>query len=194
MNLGHEQRDFVSVSDIKIPKTFYSRLKTDIDEIDSIFGCGILPGSSITLTAKGGAGKTVFCLTLGELLVDKGYKVAYSSGEENSFQLAYNSERLNVKNLKVGTMTDADMLLERMKDYDLLIVDSFQSLTTSRKLNTRAKSQYFIDNLVKKAKDVNCAIIFIVQLNIDGTMKGGTTLSHSVDVNIKMETLPKIGL
>lgn len=184
MNLNHDVIDFVKVSEVKIPDTFYNRIKTDVDEIDAIFGDGILPGMTATLIAKPGVGKTIFCLTLGELLTNREYKVGYASGEEAATQLAFSCQRLNIVNLPICTITNVDVLASKLPDLDLLIIDSFQCLTETNNLNSRARSKYFIDTLVKKAKDHNCAILFIVQMNTDGTIKGGTTLPYAVDCNI----------
>ena len=189
MNLGFEQTKLTKVSDVVIPDTFFNRLETPIEALNAIFGTGILPGSTITLKAKPGVGKTTFALALGELLTDVGYMVGYTTGEEDIAQLAYNCRRLNVKNLEIGSITDVDELLGMIPEMDFLVIDSFQSITTKLELNSRARVKYFIDNLVKKAKDHNCALLFIVQENRDGTIKGGTSLPYAVDVNIDISKI-----
>lgn len=186
MNLGLEKTPFTKISDIEIPEIFFNRIKTGIDPLDAIFGEGILPGSTITLKAKPGVGKSVFSLTLGETLANLGYRVAYSSGEEDIRQLAYNCKRLNIKNLKIGNITDVDELLLLMPELDLLVIDSFQTLTVSKDLNSRERTKYFNDNLVRKAKEHNCSCIFIVQELPDGTIRGGNSLTYAVDVNMEI--------
>ena len=183
MNLNHSTKGFSKTSEVAIPDSFFNRIVTGVENIDNIFGSGIMPGSTITLTAPGGVGKSVFCLTLAEMLTNKGYNVRYTSGEESATQIAYNCKRLNVVNLEIGNITDVETLLEEMVGLDLIIIDSFQSLTS----NIGSKLVHYINSIVKKAKDTGCAVIFIVQVNVDGSMKGGTTLSHAVDVNIKLD-------
>jgi predicted ATP-dependent serine protease len=187
MNLNHAVVDFVKVSEVVIPDAFFNRIKTEVDEIDAIFGDGILPGMTATIMAKPGVGKSIFCLTLGELLVNKDYSVGYASGEEAVAQIAYNCRRLNITNLPISTKTDVDELAQKIEELDVLIIDSFQCLTEKNGLNSKARIKYFIDTLVKKAKDASCAIIFIVQMNVDGTIKGGTTLPYAVDCNILIQ-------
>jgi|TARA_R110002110_G_scaffold148108_1_gene339104 predicted ATP-dependent serine protease len=184
MNLGFETVKFTKVSDVVIPDTFFNRLETPVEALNAIFGTGILQGSTITLKAKPGVGKTTFALILGEQLTNAGYKVGFTTGEEDVRQLAYNCQRIKVVNLNVSTITDVDVILTMIPTLDFLVIDSFQSLTTVLELNSRARIKYFIDHLVKKAKDHNCALLFIVQENRDGTIKGGTTLPYAVDVNI----------
>jgi DNA repair protein RadA/Sms len=186
MYLNLEQTPFTKISDIVIPDIFFNRLLTGNDYIDAIFGSGILPGSTITLKALPGVGKSVFALTLSELLTNIGYNVAYSSGEEDIRQLAYTSKRLGVQNLEIGTITDVDELLDIMPNKDFMVIDSFQTLTTVKELNSRERVKYFIDNLVKQAKVHECALMFIVQETTSGEIRGGTTLPYAVDVNMKI--------
>lgn len=196
MNLSHTKVDFTKVSDIVIPEIFYNRIQTGDCNMDSIFGidgAGILPGSTITLVAPAGCGKSTFTLTLGEILTKRGYRVGYTSGEENDKQLAFTCRRLNVSDLMVSTETDVDILLEKMDGLDLLIVDSYQCLTESTGLNRNKKNQYIISNFVKKAKDVNCAVLFIVQLTTSGDMRGGSDLAYATDVNIRISKSPEHG-
>lgn len=186
MNLDFDKSEFTKVSDIEIPDIFYNRLKTGDEQLDTIFGDGILPGSSITMKAHPGMGKSTFSLFLGEQLTNSGYKVAYSSGEESSWQLAYNCKRLKIENLKIGGKTDVDELCLFMNALDFLVIDSFQSLTTTRDLSSTAKYKYFIETLVKNSKETNCTTFFIVQEDVNGNMRGGTMLPYAVDCNMQI--------
>ena len=186
MNLDIDKSPFVKISDVVIPDVFFNRLVTGNDNLDLIFGSGILPGSTITLKALPGVGKSVFALTLAELLVAKGYSVAYSSGEEDIRQIAYNCRRLNVQNVEVGTITDVDELLEVLPNKDFVVIDSFQSLTTEGDLTRQKLVKYCTENLVKQAKVHDCALMFIVQETASGEIRGGTTLPYAVDVNMQI--------
>lgn len=186
MTLDFEKKPFQKISDVIIPDAFFNRLRTGVDALDSIFGMGLLPGSTLTLKALPGVGKSIFALTLGELLTHKNYRVAYSTGEEDVCQVAYNCQRLNIKDLRVGTITDVDLLLEELKELDFMVIDSFQTLTTDKKLNSVGKIHYFIDNLVKQAKVNSCTLLFIVQETADGGIRGGMTLPYAVDGNFSI--------
>jgi predicted ATP-dependent serine protease len=193
MLLNHEHVEFTRIGDVSIPNSYFNRIKTGDDELDSIFGDGILPGSTMTLIAKPGTGKSVFSLILSEKLTTKGYKVGYTSGEEDIRQIAYNAKRLNVKNLKIATITNVDEIVQHMKNMDFLVIDSFQCLTTDNDLNSRQKVQYFVNTLIKKAKVYDCALLFIVQMTTSGELKGGTTLPYAVDVNLKIDKDEELG-
>ena len=187
MNLNYETTQFKSVKDVKIPDIFYRRYKCGIGVIDDLFGEGILPGSSITMCASAGCGKTTLLLQIFEGLAKNGYNTAYASGEENSFQLAFTCNRINVKNVQVANMTDVDDLAAQMKNFDAMVIDSFQALTSRKKMNTRELERYAVSTLTRAAKDNECTIFFIMHLTKDGKLKGSTLVPHTVDVNMNIE-------
>lgn len=184
-----ENKEFTKVSEIEIPDIFFRRLKTDVEEIDSIFGSGILPGSTITLTALPGCGKTTASLQILEYLALKGYNCGYSSGEESRFQLAFTCKRLAVRNVKIAEETVVEKLCEEMKQYDIMVFDSFQMLDTEKEeLTTRKKEKHIIDCICRAAKETECAVIIIMHLTKDGKLKGSSYVPHVVQVN--MQILP----
>lgn len=186
MNLNYAKKAFTKISDVKIPEIFYNRFKSGISELDNIFGEGLLPGSTITLKAKPGVGKSIFALSLAELLTKAGYRVGYTSGEESQEQIALNCERLQVVDLQVATITDVNEILDFLPDMDFMVIDSFQTLTSTHDFSNRKKTEYFINNLVAKAKDHHCTLLFIVQELSNGEIRGGTTLLYAVDVNMEI--------
>ena len=184
MKLGIAPTKFTAVKDIVIPDIFYNRLKSGVQDFDKLFGEGLLPGAAITLTAQAGCGKTTFALQLLEHLSQAGYDTAYASGEENQYQLAFTCQRLNVKAVKIANITDIDTIADAMDDNDIIVVDSFQALTTKTKMNSRALEQYAVSTLCNKAKDTECVLIFIMHLTKSGQLKGTSLVPHSVDVNM----------
>ena len=185
LNLGNTE--FTKVSSINIPDIFYKRLKTGIVEFDSMFGEGLLPGSSITVTARAGCGKTTFLLQLIEALSRNQYTVGFASGEESTLQLAFNCERLGVENVLIANETDIDKLVEATVKFDVLVIDSFQALTSKDKMNARKFEQHAVTTLVNAAKQNECVIFFIMHLTKGGVLKGGTIIPHTVDVNMSID-------
>lgn len=190
MNLEIQSTTFTKASDVIVPDIFYNRIKTGFEEIDLGFGGGLLPGSSVTLTAKAGCGKTTFLLQLFESLSKKGYNVAYASGEENLYQLAFNCKRLNVSNVNIANETDVDMLVKATEKYDALVVDSFQALTTEDDMNSRKHEKFAIESLVAAAKLNECVLFFVLHLTKAGVLKGSTLIPHTVDVNMQIDIDP----
>ena len=186
MNLDFKQTDLISVSNIKIPNRFYNRMMTGIKTVDEFLHEGFLPGSTMTLTAGAGTGKTTFMVQLLEGLSKNNYNVAYCSGEENIYQLAMNCKRINCTSLKIANKTDVDEIAKLTKECDYIVVDSFQALTTKTKMNSLEKEKYALTTLVKAAQKNECCICFIMHLTKAGKLKGSTLVPHTVDANLNM--------
>ena len=192
MELGIDNTKLTKVSDIKIPDIFNRRLKSGINKIDVLFDEGILPGSAMTLTAKAGCGKTTFMLQVLNGLTKNGYKVGYFSGEESIYQLAYTANRIEATDVSIANETDIDVISEYMKELDLLVVDSFQALTTKTKMNARQLEKYAVQTLTKVAKETECTVVFIMHLTKSGDLKGGTIVPHTVDANVKIDRVADV--
>jgi hypothetical protein len=186
MELGIDNTKLTKVSEIKIPDIFNRRLKTGINKIDVLFDEGILPGSAMTLTAKAGCGKTTFMLQLLNGLTKNGYKTGYFSGEESVYQLAYTANRIEATDVSIANETDIDAICEQMNDLDLIVIDSFQALTTKTKMNSRQLEKYAVQTLTKHSKKTECTVVFIMHLTKSGDLKGGTIVPHTVDANVKI--------
>ena len=185
MNLGLKNTTFVKVSDVNIPEIYYQRLKTGTGRIDQAFGDGILPGSIFTVTGNPGAGKTTYLLQVLEKLAERGYKTAYASGEECVEMLSVNCQRIGVKNVNVANETNIQTLIDYTKEVDILIVDSFSSLTSNIK-SSRQHEKHCIQELCKAAKENECAIGIVLHISKTGQYKGGTIIPHSVDTVIHL--------
>ena len=188
MNIKVGSTKFQHISEITIPDVYYRRLKCGNEKIDAAFGDGILPGSSITLTARAGMGKTTFVLQMLEMLNNQGHKVGYCSSEESVAQLAMTCKRLQVKNIQVCNESDVDTISKYMEDLDVIVVDSFQSLVKGNKKG-RDLEKYCIEKLVVRAKETECAVILICHNTKAGGIKGSSLIIHAVDVNISIHQI-----
>jgi predicted ATP-dependent serine protease len=187
MDLKLKTTQFIPARDIVIPDVFYRRMKTGIIEIDELFGEGILPGSTITLTAMPGCGKTTLLLQILESLAFNGYETGYASSEESLYQLRFAAKRLNVNNINMANISDIDTLIGCMDDLDVMVVDSFQGLTSKEEMNTRELEKYAVSEITKAAKEKECTVFFIMHLTKTGQIKGGTIVPHTVDVNMRID-------
>lgn len=191
MNLNLTKSTFRKVSSIEIPNSFYCRMKTGIAEFDDLFGDGILPGCTMTFTGAAGAGKSTALLQMTEALANNGYSVGYASGEESMQQVAYTCRRLNIHNVQVANETDIDNLAASMEDLDILVVDSFQALTSENKLNHAELERYAVTTLISAAKRTECAVVLVMHFTKTGNqLKGSTLVPHSVDVNFMITLDP----
>lgn len=186
MELDFNSTGLQKVRDIKIPDIFNRRLTTGISKIDVLFNEGILPGSAMTLTAQAGCGKTTFMLQLLQGLTKNGYNVGYFSGEESIYQLAYTANRVKSEDVSIANVTDIDTIKSYMNKLDLLVIDSFQALTSKTKMNSRQFEKHAVQSLTKHAKNTECTVVFIMHLTKSGDLKGGTVVPHTVDANLKI--------
>ena len=189
MNLNFNSTKLRKIKDIEVPDIFNRRLKTGINKIDVLFDEGILPGSASTLTAKAGCGKTTFMLQMLNGLAKNGYRVGYFSGEESIYQLAFTANRVESTEVPVANITDIDQIKQMMNDLDLIVIDSFQALTSKTKMNSRQLEKYAVQTLTKHAKVKECTVVFIMHLTKSGDLKGGTIVPHTVDSNIKIDRI-----
>ena len=184
------------VGGIKIPDIFFRRLKSGIDKMDQLFGGsinpGVLPGSSFTITGVGGTGKSCLMLQWLQAFSKQGYACAVASGEESIYQIALTAKRLDVTDVMVANISDIDAVAELTKQYDILIVDSFQSMHPSparEKLGikgARKVEKYCVETLCSAGKENECVIGFVMHHTKAGVMKGGTIVIHTVDANFEI--------
>lgn len=188
MNIKMSSTKFQPVSQVVIPEVYSRRLKSGNEKIDAMFGDGILPGSSITLTARAGMGKTTFVLQLLENLHNNGHRVGYCSSEESVAQLAMTCKRLQVNSIQVCNESNVDTISKYMEDMDVIVVDSFQGLAKGNKRG-RDLEKYCIEKLVVRAKETECAVILICHNTKAGGIKGSSLIIHAVDVNISINMI-----
>ena len=181
MKLNINKTKFEKVSDVKVPDIFYRRLKTGIDVVDSAFGQGFLPSSTVVLSGEPGTGKTTFLLQILENLSIRKYKVGYVSGEECMELLKVNCDRIGVKNIMACNETNIDTILKQIPDFDAIVIDSFQSLNSNRDKST-SHEKYCVEQICSAAKAHQTTIFVITHITKSGKMKGSTLLPHSVDV------------
>ena len=188
MNIKMTSTKFQPVNSVVIPEVYNRRMKSGNEKIDALFGGGILPGSSITLTARAGMGKTTFVLQLIESLHNNSHRVGYCSSEESVAQLAMTCKRLQVKNIQVCNEADVDTISKYMDDMDVIVIDSFQGLVKGNKRG-RELEKYCIEKLVVRAKETECAVILICHNTKAGGIKGSSLIIHAVDVNISINMI-----
>jgi len=179
---------FTPINEVTIPDVYYRRMKCGIEKLDALFGEGILPGSSITLTARAGLGKTTLVLQMLESLHKNGYKVGYCSSEESVAQLAMTCKRLNVQNISVCNEANVDKISSYMDEHDVIVIDSFQGLVKGN-LRGRELEKYCIEKLVVRAKETECAVILICHNTKAGGIKGSSLIIHAVDVNMSINPI-----
>ncbi len=169
------------------------RLMTHIDEVDTVFGGGIVAGSVNLIAGQPGIGKSTLLLQLAHTLAGQ-YKVLYVSGEESAHQIGLRAQRLGAgaKNLQLATSTVADDIAATITtgEYQVVIVDSIQTISCSA-IASAAGSVSQITNsthlLTAAAKATNTALIIVGHVTKEGSIAGPKILEHVVDVVLQLE-------
>jgi DNA repair protein RadA/Sms len=179
------------LSEIKDEKLV--RIKTHMDELNRVFGGGIVPGSLVLLSGEPGIGKSTIVAQIAGEVAESG-TVIYASGEESAPQVKERLVRINAlkKNIKFLSETNVESIVGTAKKIAprLLIVDSIQTIFTASLdsepgsvSQIRASAAY----LLELAKENNIPIIIIGHITKDGSVAGPKTLEHMVDTVIYLE-------
>jgi DNA repair protein RadA/Sms len=188
--------EFSNTSDSKSHK---GRLSTGFSELDRVLGGGLVGGEVVLVSGEPGIGKSTILLQVALNKAKEGKEVLYVCGEESPSQLYSRLDRINgsksnkkYENLKVTDSTDVDelaALIER-KDFDLVIVDSIQSVSSeSSKGFVGSISQVRISGtvLTRIAKQTGTPIFIVGQINKMGNVAGPKILEHIVDAVVYIE-------
>jgi DNA repair protein RadA/Sms len=170
------------------------RLATDMQEVDTVLGGGIVIGSVNLIAGQPGIGKSTLLLQLADAVARK-HKVLYVSGEESGHQVGMRAERLGVKagtGLQLATSTSADDIAATVGtgEHDLVIVDSIQTVSVQI-VGSAAGSVSQITNstqlILQAAKQSSTAVVLVGHVTKEGAIAGPKVLEHVVDVVLQLE-------
>ncbi|HSR89289.1 MAG TPA: DNA repair protein RadA [Candidatus Udaeobacter sp.] len=175
----------------KIDSKKFTRLKTNIEELDRVLGGGLVPGSIILLGGEPGVGKSTLALQLAAIIPHS----LYISGEESVEQIKLRAERLKISanTLKLGNSTAIESIIETIKqnkECNLAIVDSIQTVYAAEvegEAGNINQVRACTTKLLELAKSTNKTIILIGQVTKEGTVAGPKTLEHLVDAVLYLE-------
>lgn len=138
--------------------------------------------TAFALTGDSGAGKSYFSFELAKAFIDHNFKAKYFALEEGLGKLTQNKVRYyNLDNNL--TITGNGTLREvrnDAKNYDLIVIDSFQKLNVKAEEFERLRQDF-----------PKTIFIIIFQKTTAGTMRGGSSIkfnsSATIDVQLKDE-------
>lgn len=172
------------------------RIDTGFNELNRVLGGGIVPGEIILLSGEPGVGKSTILLQVA-LNLSKDMRILYVCGEESPSQLVSRLERLSVKNSKPDNIfVTNDIVVESIltlihdEKFDLLIVDSVQSVTSNTSKGypgsisqVRASGSV----LTRLAKTTGIPTLLVGQITKGGDIAGPKILEHIVDCVLYIE-------
>lgn len=167
------------------------RFPTGIDEVDRVFGGGIVSGAFILLGGNPGIGKS----TLG-LQIAAGIKqnILVVSAEESEDQVGMRYNRLGLSSETIDITSEPSMegildLVEKLKS-DLVLVDSIQTVF-SENVDSPPGSVSQIrecgQTLLQFAKQNKTTVIVIGHVTKEGIIAGPRMLEHMVDTVLYLE-------
>ena len=170
-----------------------ARLKTGMEELDRVFGGGIVKGSLILLGGEPGAGKSTLALKIADAVSASG-KVLYISGEESLEQIKLRAIRTLVssKNIMLATETGVEKITAMIEKElpALAIIDSIQTVfkeDIDAAAGTVTQIKESCAQLMYAAKKAGVAVMIIGHVTKDGMIAGPKILEHMVDAVMYFE-------
>lgn len=179
------------LNDIVVTKEV--RLDTGYEELNRVFGGGIVEGSLNLIGGEPGIGKSTLIMQVCEKLSQNG-KVLYISGEESETQVKLRADRLGVNsdNILFYNETDIDTIENKIQEIEpkFCIVDSIQTMYDENISSTPGSISQVKEvtaRLMYVAKRNNITTIVIGHVTKDGVIAGPRILEHMVDTVIYIE-------
>ncbi len=184
--------NFEKLSDVNYK---YSRIKTNLNELDRVIGGGFVPGSVTLIGGDPGIGKSTLLLQLVGNLSKLEEKCIYVSGEESLSQIKMRADRLGVKNddIEFASVTNASDIattINSEKQRCILVIDSIQTMYLPQldsSPGTLSQVRGSASELILAAKRTNTILILIGHLTKDGAIAGPKVLEHMVDTVLYFE-------
>lgn len=172
----------------------HARISTGFEELDLVFGGGIVPGSISIIGGEPGVGKSTLILSIAKKISDK-TKILYISGEESSAQIRMRAGRMKVSgdNIFLSSETIAEKIVDmvRGENPNLVFIDSIQTISRESLFNQagtvtqlRECTQLFLE----LSKSTGVPILLIGHITKEGSIAGPKVLEHLVDVVLYFES------
>lgn len=172
------------------------RINTDIRELDTVLGGGIVPGSVILIGGDPGIGKSTISLQISAQLTENKIPVLYVSGEESTQQTKMRANRLGAElggeHLYIVSQTDLSLIMEYIDKLKprVVFVDSIQVLFSddiSSSPGSISQVRECAGRLTMLAKSRGISLFIIGHVTKEGTIAGPRVLEHLVDTVLYFE-------
>ena len=175
----------------KIGYEKFERVKSGIDEFDTVLGGGIVPGSLVLLGGDPGIGKSTL-LTQVSAHLAKAHKVLYVSAEESCSQVKMRCDRLGLSsdNLLLLNETCFEDIEANVCDNKFVVIDSIQAIYTesmSSAAGSVGQVRECAAKLMRIAKSQNVTFFIIGHVTKEGALAGPKVLEHIMDTVLYFE-------
>lgn len=178
----------------EIKKAKRERIKSGIEELNSVLGGGIVLGSLVLIGGEPGIGKSTLLLQVSRDFAVQGKKVLYVSGEESLEQIKIRGERLGIQGGKLYLLAETN--LERIIAHagklnpQIIVLDSVQTIFSSKLSSTPgtiSQVREVTNQVFRFAKKNHIPSFLIGHITKDGSLAGPKSLEHMVDVVLYFE-------
>ncbi len=171
------------------------RVKSGIEEFDTVLGGGIVRGSLVLLGGDPGIGKSTL-LTQVSAHLSKGEKVLYVSAEESCSQVKLRCERLGLssENLYLLNETCLEDIETELDGYHFVVIDSIQAVYTemlSSSAGSVGQVRECASKLMRIAKSNSITFFIIGHVTKEGALAGPKVLEHIMDTVLYFEGQPE---
>ena len=175
----------------KIGYEKFDRVKSGIEEFDTVLGGGIVRGSLVLLGGDPGIGKSTL-LTQVSAHLAKTCKVLYVSSEESCSQVKMRCERLGLHSddLYLLNETCLEDIETELVDNQFVIIDSVQAIyteTLSSSAGSVGQVRECASKLMRIAKSRNITFFIIGHVTKEGSLAGPKVLEHIMDTVLYFE-------
>ena len=175
----------------KIGYEKFDRVKSGIEEFDTVLGGGIVRGSLVLLGGDPGIGKSTL-LTQVSAHLAKTCKVLYVSAEESCSQVKMRCERLGLHSddLYLLNETCLEDIETEFVDNQFVIIDSVQAIyteTLSSSAGSVGQVRECASKLMRIAKSRNITFFIIGHVTKEGSLAGPKVLEHIMDTVLYFE-------
>ncbi len=190
-NIFSNKAEIKKLKDITVSNEV--RIDTGYEELNRVFGGGIVEGSLTLIGGEPGIGKSTLIIQICENLSKKG-NVLYVSGEESDTQVKLRSQRLDINGENIFFLSETnisnieDKIMSSKPKF--CIIDSIQTMYDEEISSTPgsvSQVKEITARLMHLAKNEDITVIVIGHVTKDGVIAGPRILEHMVDVVLYIE-------
>ena len=169
----------------------FRRIKSGIEEFDTVLGGGIVPGSLVLLGGDPGIGKSTLLTQVSAHLAQE-HQTLYVSAEESCSQVKMRCERLglNSDNLLLLNETCLEDIEANLGESRFVVIDSVQAIYTEALASAAGSVGQVREcaaKLMRIAKSRNITFFIIGHVTKEGSLAGPKVLEHIMDTVLYFE-------
>jgi DNA repair protein RadA/Sms len=176
----------------QITSSAEDRIDMQNQELNRVLGGGLVRGSLVLIGGEPGIGKSTLLLQVA--LKVKNIRILYVSGEESEMQIKMRAERVGIENDQCYILNETriDEIFVHLANiaFDILIIDSIQTLQTSKVDSTAGSVSQIKEcagELQRFAKESQTPVFIVGHITKDGSIAGPKILEHMVDTVLQFE-------